>query len=520
MKAVLHGPGAVPGGNGLRKIRIGRAEKTAREVGGERGRAISASFLGDAEKLISLLALAVFIIRIVMTYIVRCDKALLENMRRTEYVMILILALCCGVYADTVLHMKGRRRDRLKGMLRQVSCPEQWILLGILVWGIVSLFSMNAVYKGNWIAANRYAMEDAAISILFFFPMMLFFEKKEMMRILLFILHLMTAVITVLMAVVIWHVFRGQVINLPDGQVGMYKDSNNIRQLVVSANRNTVGAYAAFTAAMCPVLALSLKNKWARLAYVPAFLVHWTVLCLTQSTTSLVVGALSGALMTASLWLHRGGKGPFAKRAAAAVLIGAAVMILLWMSRVWIMNYYEACVPLSTGESTVRDMGGNSTMSGRLLIWRAAIKAILGNNGTDTTFRNAMFGNTFAGCPAVINKLCGQDMYTHNQYLEMGVCMGIPAMLAYVAFTVFEAIQCFRVCFADRGRVTLAERWITLAVLGLVIANLPEAMLLGNAYMPACFFFILCGYCSRRGRELGRPRWLKKKAHREKQAGA
>ncbi len=450
--------------------------------------------------MLRLVALSVFIIRVVMDYLFFCDSALLANTRQIEYAMVILWA--GGMAAYAVLKMlsgKDSAVSRLGSLFKNTFRAEYCILLGIFVWGIVSCVSMGTAYKGNWVEANRYAMEDMAVSVLVFFPMPLLFDDEESLKVLRVCLNIMMTVITVLMAVVIWNVFHSKVIRLPDGLVFM----RNNDELEISCNRNTVAAYAAFTAFLCPVMMLSGTRKWAKPLYIIAFIIHWVIQCLTQSTTGLLVGALSGGLMFTVFLMDRRKKGAFRRKILIASLCGAAVLIILWMSRTWIFRFYQ--VLTGSAADTLRDMSGNDNLSGRIGIWKAAVRAIFGYNGTRSTFRNALFGYTFAGVPSVIGAICGGQMYTHNQYLEIGAAMGIPALMGYIAFSVVLGIRGARILLAERGRVTLQERFIIILILSLVIGNLPEGRLIGNGYMTGCFFFLMCGWCSRRSRDLGKP---------------
>ena len=453
-----------------------------------------------------LVTLSIFIIRVVMDYLVFCNNALLANTRRIEYVMVFIWAGSLAAYTVLkILSGKGSAASRLGSLFKNAFRAEYCILLGIFLWGIVSCVSMGTAYKGDWVEANRYAMEDMAVSVLVFFPMPLFLDDEGSRKVLRVCLNIMLTVITVLMAVVIWNIFRSQVIRLPDGLVFM----RNNDELEISSNRNTVAAYAAFTAFLCPVMMLSAARKWEKMLYVIPFLIHWVIQCLTQSTTGLLVGALSGGLMLAFFLIDRRKTGDSRRGILIAALCGAAAVVILWMSRTWIFRFYQVC----TGSSpdTLRDMSDNLTLSGRIRIWQAAVRAIFGYNGTASSFRNAMFGYTFAGVPSVIGAICGSSMYTHNQYLEIGSAMGIPALAAYIAFTVILGIRCVRIILAERGRVALQEKFIIILILSLVIGNLPEGRLIGNGYMTGCFFFLMCGWCSRRSRALGMPSLLRNK---------
>ncbi len=491
-------------------------------------RAGLAALAEDAQTITAYLTLSIFIIRVVMCYIIRCNSALLGNMRRIEYAVIFLWATGCIIHVvTTLLSGDGTRKKELIRSLKAAASPEQLILVGILIWGIISCISMGAAYEGNWVSTNQYVMEDIAISVLIFFPMTMFFEKEDLKKLLFFCVHVMMLVITVLMAVVLWNMFQGKTIRVPDGIIMMRNG-----RLYINVHYNTAGAYAAFSAPACIVMATSEKRRWSKLFYISAFLIHWTILSLTQSITALVVGSFSVGALTALILIYSNKAKPSLRRVLIASICGTAVLVIMWLSRQWIVLLYKACLPIdvvsdsgtaigatanSTANVTVRDMSNYTTFNARVQLWKASIKAIMGNNGSESTFRNSLFGYTFSGVIPVLKVLSGRGggEYTHNQFLEMGVAMGIPAMLAYIAFTVIEAIVCLRIGLADRGRVTLAERMVPLLVLSLVIANLTEAMLMGNVYMPGCFFFILCGWCSRKGRELGRPEWINAKLHKK-----
>ena len=476
------------------------AKSAASDIQGNNGNEERRKALLSFVKTMTFLAgISVFVIRVVMDYLIHYNTALLANARRVEYAFFFFWA--AGLAACVALKLslgRGSALSRLGGLLKRKIRVEYVLLLGILIWGILSCVSMSTAYKGDFVTANRYAMEDMAICILVFFPMGFLFEGEAYKKILVSCLRLMIAVTTVLMIAVIWNVFRSNVVRLPEGLVIM-RDGE---MLEISSNRNTVAAYAAFTAFLCPVLMLSTARKWEKALYVFAFIVHWVIQCLTQSATGLIVGSLTGGLMTAFFLMERGEKVPFRRRLFTAVICGTAVMVLLWMSRKWIFRLYQICIGASV--DSLRNMSSNNTFSGRLTIWRAAVRAIFGYNGNKTTFRNAMFGYTFAGVPSIIKILCGLEMYTHNEYMEVGAAMGIPALLAYIAFSVVMGMRCAGIALSHRGGVKLKERFIPILVLSLVVGNLTEAMLMGYGFMTSCFFFLMCGWGSRRSRDLGK----------------
>lgn len=477
---------------------------------GERRKAL----LSTVKTMTCLAGISVFVIRVVMDYLIHYNSALLANARRVEYAFFFFWAAGLAACAALKLSLgRGSVLSRLGGLLRSKFRVEYGLLLGILIWGILSCVSMGTAYKGDFVAANRYAMEDMAVCILVFFPMGFLFQGEAFKKILKSCLRLMIAVTTVLMIAVIWNVFRSNVVRLPEGLVIM-RDGN---MLEISSNRNTVAAYAAFTAFLCPVLMLSTDRKWEKALYVFAFIVHWVIQCLTQSATGLIVGSLTGGLMTAFFLMERGQKIPFRRRLLTAAICGAAAMVLLWMSRKWIFRFYQICIGASA--DSLRDMSANNTFSGRLTIWRAAVRAIFGYNGSRTTFRNAMFGYTFAGVPSIIKILCGLEMYTHNEYMEVGAAMGIPALLAYIAFSVFMGMRCAGIALADQNRVKLKERFIPVLVLSLVVGNLTEAMLMGYGFMTSCFFFLMCGWCSRKSRDIKKSPLSAERAEESENAG-
>ena len=87
-------------------------------------------------------------------------------------------------------------------------------------------------------------------------------------------------------------------------------------------------------------------------------------------------------------------------------------------------------------------------------------------------------------------------LYTHNQFLQMGVAFGVPGLLFYCLWLLKTAKQCWKVAF--KGRYWM----IACTILMLVVANLTESYLVAYFYFCGVVFFLLCGMIKTEAAEL------------------
>ena len=133
----------------------------------------------------------------------------------------------------------------------------------------------------------------------------------------------------------------------------------------------------------------------------------------------------------------------------------------------------------------------NRLLSGRLSIFGYAIQAI---NASPDTRR---YGITPVHIFSAIKEIGGVSMYTHNQFLEVTLALGFPALFVFIGFLLyilFNSIRLFR--YSESNSIDVI---MPIFLLTLLMANMTEAFLMFHRCFASFIFFFLCGWVNERG---------------------
>jgi len=400
---------------------------------------------------------------------------------------------------------------RITGFLRSLLCPETLLIFLFLLWYFISCFSADARYSGDFLTANRSIALDTSVSILVLFPLCLSLSPQKRKTVLHFIIHIIVGLMTVLMAIVLYYVFQPTTLTIPGGEIGM----NKATRLCINCNPNTTGAYAAILF-MLSIYMLLCQKPLVKVFYGFAVFVHMLVLMLSNSITSYL--AVSAFLcITVFMFVFN----LFSKKSMKARILfslGAGVAAVLLFSALRLLTFaaFEAITHFSElikANSGVRAIElDHANMRYRSMIWGYAIQ------GMTTDSQRAAFGVTPAGVISLIEMMSDGKikMYTHNQFLEIGVAMGFPGLILYFIWLVRIAFNCIKVGLAPEDNAARGAFALPVIILGLVIANLTEATLLFYHFLPGAFFFLLCGMVTAEGKQLDLPAFLQLKPNKKK----
>lgn len=211
-------------------------------------------------------------------------------------------------------------------------------------------------------------------------------------------------------------------------------------------------------------LPLRVWRTWHRHILVECLLLTLSTLILTKSRSSFM--GVTVGLLALGIWRDR----RFLWAIPAAAL-GLFVAVQVWGG--------EALAQFALRMDTVGG-GVTGTMQGRMEVWQRAIYMIQDfpytgiGIGTFDKVANAMYPFFLLGPDARVT-------HAHNNLLEVGVDLGIPGLLAYVAL-----LTCFAVA-AWRAYHTLSDRSLQALIVGLAcgmlahqVFGLTDAFLLGT----------------------------------------
>ncbi len=303
-------------------------------------------------------------------------------------------------------------------------------------------------------------------------------------------LHALLLAWTALMVFVLVLAFSNTILYLSSNVfIGMYQGTH----LQINCNRNETGAMAMVFLLLCFCMIFWTKKKALKVIYSAACVIHYFVLVLSNSRTALVAAVvgfscLVGLVMFKYLRDTRGLTPSVIFAVLAAILSGAALSLL----RTPVYQLYSLIVMGNGGVGmdvrTVFDPN-DTTLSQRTIIWGIAVDLLF-------TVRPLLSGLT----PIGIQESLGFIDQTHNEFLEVGCGLGIPALIAFLVFLTIVAVKCFKIIFFGRNQ---SLKLATILILAYLTANMAEARLMFYGWFIGYAFFFLCGYVN--ARELDAP---------------
>lgn len=430
--------------------------------------------------------------------------------------ILLILALCCGglhtlmsllqyffdlsvvQYVDYALGGALAVAVVLRwvtvGRMTRRLCAEQKLLIGMLIWYAITCVVMTGRYEGNWILANVEPYFDTCVSLLVLFPLGRYIARHGAKGVLEALLHAALIVWTLVMVYVILNVFQNHIITTPSGgQIGM------TRNITLSLNcyYNTTGAIQIVFTLLCCCMVAWCRHPAAKIAYVLMTLVNYVILVLSNSRTAFLATGFSFGLIV-GLGVYGCVKTDQMRKrlilSACAFALSFAAFLLM---RSVVFYVHEAISHLSEllGKNAARAIldETTSTFTGRTKIWGFALKAMVYDE------EKFFFGVTPVSVISMIKLVSDGvwDVYTHNQFLEIGMALGVPGLCMFTAWCVLIARSAFRMVFVQKEPVS--SLLVIAVIIALGIGNMLEATLLFYGFVTGCAFFILCGWVSVKG---------------------
>ena len=448
------------------------------------------------EAILKWAVFSVGILHIAITMLGYVAISMARVLTRVEKAAIILLIAAALVYIMYTKKKTPQLMNRLQAFFKKLFCPELIILSLIFIWYLICIESANGRYTADFHAANKNYVYKVLTDVIIMFPMFCFFSEKDSQKMMEYLVHFFAIVLTPAMIYVLWNLFQLNIINLPDGgQIGMDAEL----RLSINCHGNMTGANAEIIMILCVCMAIRKKGI-VRWLYAFASSVHLAVLILSNSRTTFIASTLTLALIAGKLVWTALEKKPRIKKILLAAAAGIVVAAILLCLRTAVFNVFEntthlseilnsqkaasaagsAAVPAEDFDNGARTLNLNT--SGRPKIWKASIQSVFSGAG------NALFGVTPVGVSSEIKKFGGMEVaYTHNQFLEYAVAIGIPGLLLYCWWL-------FRVGKKAAGiAIQNKSAYMVLILLTLVTANMMEAMLLFYGNLSEVMFFLLAG---------------------------
>ncbi len=387
-----------------------------------------------------------------------------------------------GVFLAGTVIMMAQDNERFRMDL------DQGLLFIYLGWYVISCLIMTVKHHGDWVSYNNGVLLDTLICVAICYPIGMALAKGEGRKVFLGISHGLLLAWAVVMIITLIVVFQGNMLHLPNGKSFRMQNGS----LLLSCNRNTTGLWSMvfFVGSVCMIL--HCKGALWKGIYIISSVVNYFVLALSGSRTSQLSTALAIlGIVGITLWLKLPVRIKAFNRlliAGCAGLLSAAVVWILRSPVFWLLHVTTG------GEQTAeaRDFMNNGLrfLGERLEVWDYFLK------GWTSSVQVFLTGVTPASCTSLISEMSdGQfSMYTHNQFLEIGVDTGLIGLGIFGFWFIRVIIQCWKLYFKEKNKTyrLLIPWFIALLMAG----NMFEATLLFYRFMTAYIFFILCGMMS------------------------
>ena len=434
------------------------------------------------------------------------------------------LLIASVIYLFLSLVASKKSRTRILLFLRKMCTFEQVLLIGLLLWFFISCWVNQKYGDYLYIRMHDWWLFDVAVSVLILFPMARALGPVKTKKALELIIHIVVISYSVFTIFCLWHIFHLEVVDLPSGeQAGMTLEY----ELMLGKHYNLTGMIAATLFCLCIYMFFSQDLFW-RVIYSFFAFTHLLIIYLSNSRT-VFVGTLAFVFVVSFFlsWTRFAHKKLFF-RLILSILICATISLLylsgrngvfaafenlthfreiisseagnirfsnrfyhtnLLSSAVRQTNHFAATIAAPV-EENARDF---SNLSSRQYVWLAALRTL--GSSKFITF----FGVTPAG---VTEALQIQGLYwsevahAHNIFLQLGISMGIPALILFLAFVLRIVGNSLLIAGGKNQILSRNPRLIIAvsAILCFLIINLAEAYLVAYFSVISCFFFLFCGF--------------------------
>lgn len=389
--------------------------------------------------------------------------------------------------------------------------PKDQLLIGLLPICFFISIVINAALDGQVrYTVNSKYLFDILLNVFVTYPIGRYYVRHKFPKGLEIFFHIVITAITVYMVYIICNVFNGETVRtFYNGKIGMNRlEFSGIPEyhLQINSHHNTSGAFAGSFMLICIILSV-LKKGFFRILYILEAFVNSIILILTNSRSTFISGAVYLSLYLGLILYfvlkHKLINYNTVKKKIMVWLLSLFSVIgafyIMSSLRDSVFTVYRKCtqdeIVIEESASSSYDKEHNfveardldvSNLMSRDLIWSYAIQGMIMNN------RNLLIGVTPPGIVTTIGDIGGPEfyVYSHNQLLEIGLGLGLPAMVIFAIWLIILANRCVIIGFAEETRLSLQQKLVPLLVLYLVMFNMVEAILFfGNSFIGGLFMF-------------------------------
>ena len=442
----------------------------------------------------------------------------------SAYQVIKILLLCLlliGFVCLGSIAFKIGSIRKVMPFVKNYLSIEQFLLIGLSICFVCSCYVNQLRWDYDFLKIEETIIIDTIILCCIIFPLTKAIKRERLKTTLEIIIHTIVIPYSVFAIVCLWHIFNLEVIDLPSGEQAGITVS---MQLMLGYHYNITGMISVTILVVCLIMTVN-SNGIIRSLYILFAVVHLLVVYLSNSRAvflGLFVFVVSASFLITYFCLKV--KRPI-KKIMLSLLISVIVGFLYWQGRYFVFNVFERITNFSENINNIseeqllfkidsykpvqlsrkvqsdkiymslasynKQVGARSLsgLGGRPNVWLSAVRTMI-----DSWF-NFFFGVTPIMVPDQLVNTGGywDDIaHAHNIFLQVGVSMGVPAMLLFTLFVIRVLYRCFRLLFQNQKKVTTL--FIVSGIFCFLVINLVEPYLFAYFSLISCVFFLFAGY--------------------------
>lgn len=416
-----------------------------------------------------------------MRALMQCDK------------WMMLALLCAGIIYLCITRIKfSHSWIGLKKAIRQMWSREWGILIALFVWYIICCLFYGGG-GGALIRSYEWWLVDLAVCIFVMFPMGKAMGSGKMKKWLEIIMHVLMLFSTGFVVWALWNLFRLNIVTLPNGlQLGMTSNY----AFYAGVNQN-IGAAIGVCMVLISVYMIVTQRWLVKVVYAIVAVPHLVATLLTNSRGSYLSLQVALPIVVFMAMWNGTKKYRLHKKVIASCVVAVLTAVLFGWLRKAVFDLFEAVTHLgemlgTDAENAVREIGIESA---RLKIWRSTLRVMF--SSVQRFFFGVPLGDTSYAIQEAMNEIYGPSSlfaHAHNIVLQVGLCMGVPSMIAFVALFVMMAVRCVRVGIGKAKGNFPGAYVLSATMLAMVIINMFEAFLLFYISITACVFFLFGGW--------------------------
>lgn len=437
-----------------------------------------------------------------LTLIRLLDSIVLPSVSPWNVVWLGIEALIGAGAAATMLlcliravRQNAASRVQFQETFSEMKQPVFFIALAWCVWSFIACFLAAAEGRAPLSGNIRYLFYMAS-SLLVIFPLGYHLGKRRQMALFHAMFDTCLVVFSLFLLYAYFRFFRGEFHFFTFGENEFDFTLPRIR---FGVNPNSTAAYGAFFLIGGLYRFHSLQNSWKRALLVFFELIAFTAFVYSESRTAFISLALAlGVWIGARIYRRKKDKGSGSVLLSLLCAVVTAVLTVAVLYGVLnILRSLQSTVLKSvvthagTDEGPADDRGFMSdnalTLGGRIRIWLAIVKEV---------FRNRhllLHGCSQSATSAEVYALIGKSYNTHNQFLEVLLAYGLPALVLFLVWLLWLAGKSVFLGL-DRSEEDDPSWMLPLILLMMIVDNLAETMLVARIHFVGFLFFLLAGY--------------------------